>query len=70
MYYVEHCPYGTNTVSDGDRLYRFDTREDVAAYIESVAEGTAREVTEEEAERRYNTWQFEYFDDAGIIWED
>lgn len=45
-YYAEHCPYGVSTISDGDTLMIFETREERDEMVERLnnADKYGREV--------------------------
>lgn len=63
-YYAEFCPYGTDTISDGDTLMRFATREerdDMVKRINDADGDRAQAVTLAEVSHRYNVRKF--FDD-------
>lgn len=62
MFYAEFCPYGIRTISDGDTLMAFETREERDKMVESInyanehihPEGCAVAVTTHEVSHRYN----------------
>lgn len=61
MFYAEFCPYGINTVSDGDTIMAFDTREERNEMVERIndahsemVEGCAVAVTTREVTYAYN----------------
>lgn len=65
MFYAEFCPYGTRTISDGDTLMQFDTREERDEMVERLngmnfeqTDGVAAAVTTREARHRYNLNDF------------
>lgn len=67
MFYLEHCPYGTRTISDYDTLMIFETRKErdemvdrLNAAIDDLADGCAMPVTRREVAHRYD---FEGFKD-------
>ena len=61
MFYAEFSPYGINTISDGDTLMAFETREERDEMVERIndahserTEGCAIAVTTREVAHRYN----------------
>lgn len=61
MFYAEFHPYGINTISDGDTLMAFDTREERDEMVERIndahserMDGCAIAVTTREVAHRYN----------------
>ena len=61
MFYAEFCPYGIQTVSCGDTLMAFETREERDEMVErindalsEIIEGCAVAVTTREVAHRYN----------------
>ncbi len=63
-WYAEHCPYGLNTVSEGNTLMVFDTAEERDEMVEKlngldanlhIVEGVARAITRKEAAETYRT---------------
>lgn len=62
-YYAEWRPYGTNTLSWGMELYRFDSREERDEWVERMNEYGDRErwaaVTTREITHRYDIGKFE-----------
>lgn len=65
MFYAEFCPYGIQTISDGDTLMAFETREERDEMVERIndahsesAEGCAVAVTTREVANRYNLNDF------------
>lgn len=61
MFYAEFHPYGINTISDGDTLMAFETREERDEMVERIndahserMEGCAIAVTTSEVAHRYN----------------
>lgn len=63
-WYAEHCPYGLNTISDGDTLMVFDTPEERDWMVDElngdvrnqhIIEGVARAITRKEAAKTYRT---------------
>jgi len=61
MFYAEFCPYGIHTISDGDTLMAFETRDERNEMVKRIndahserAEGCAVEVTTREVAHRYN----------------
>lgn len=64
-YYAEFSPCGIHTMSDGDRLMRFDStaeRDEIVERINAAhydkPEGVARAVTTREVAHRYNIHNF------------
>ena len=66
MYYAEFCPFGTKTISDGDTIMGFDTREERDEMVERInsavdieARGDrAQAVTVREVAHRYDIRKF------------
>ena len=65
MFYAEFCPYGTHTISDGDTLMAFDTREERDEMVDRIndansemVDGCAVAVTTREVAHRYNFKDF------------
>lgn len=62
MFYAEFCPYGTKTISDGDTLMAFDTREERDDMVERINaehdEDHAQAVTTREVSHRYDLRKF------------
>lgn len=61
MFYAEFCPYGINTISDGDTLMAFDTREERDEMVDrmndapsEMTEDCAVAVTTREVAHKYN----------------
>lgn len=61
MFYAEFHPYGIHTISDGDTLMAFETREERDEMVERIndahserVEGCAIKVTTREVAHRYN----------------
>ncbi len=63
-WYAEHCPYGLNTVSEGNTLMVFGTAEERDEMVERlngldanlhIVEGVARAITRKEAAETYRT---------------
>jgi hypothetical protein len=62
MFYAEFCPYGIRTISDGDTLMAFETREERDEMVGRInyanelnhPEGCAVAVTTHEVSHRYN----------------
>lgn len=61
MFYAEFYPYGINTISDGDTLMAFDTREERNEMVARIndadsesIEGCALPVTTREVAHKYN----------------
>lgn len=61
MFYAEFCPYGIHTISDGDTLMAFDTREERDDMVDRINDfhsemigGCAAAVTTREVAHRYN----------------
>lgn len=61
MFYAEFCPYGIHTISDGDTLMAFDTREERDEMVDrindapsEITESYADAVTRREVAHRYN----------------
>ncbi len=61
MFYAEFCPYGIHTISGGDTLMAFDTREERDEMVDRIndshnemVEGCAEAVTTREVAHRYN----------------
>lgn len=61
MFYAEFCPYGIHTISDGDTLMAFETREERNEMVERIndahserIEGCAVAVTTREVAHRYD----------------
>ncbi len=63
-WYAEHCPYGLNTVSEGNTLMVFDTAEERDEMVKElneadgnllIVEGVARAITRKEAAETYRT---------------
>lgn len=66
-YYAEFCPYGLNSISDGDRLMVFDSAEERDEMVERlnkcdgnrhIVEGVACAITRKEASRIYRLQDF------------
>lgn len=66
-YYAEFCPYGLNSISDGDRLMVFDSAEERNEMVERlnkcdrnwhIVEGVACAISREEASRTYRVQDF------------
>lgn len=62
MFYAEFCPYGIRTISDGDMLMAFETREERDEMVESInyahserVDGCAVAVTTREVSHRYTS---------------
>lgn len=68
MFYAEFCPYGINTISCGDTLMAFETREERDEMVGRInlanelnnPEGCAQAVTTREARHRYNLNDLRY----------
>lgn len=61
MFYAEFCPYGIHTISDGDTLMAFDTREERDEMVDrindapsEITEDYADAVTTREVAHKYN----------------
>lgn len=60
-YYAEYCPYGIDTLSHGDTLMQFDTREERDEMVERLSFGypcECKAVTVREVAHRYNFADF------------
>lgn len=63
-YYAEFSPYGIRTLSEGDRLMRFDSREERDAMVDTINDADlfvfprAQEVTLREVAHRYRVSDF------------
>lgn len=49
MFYAEFCPYGIHTISDGDTLMAFDTREERDEMVDRINDSSS-EITEDYAD--------------------
>lgn len=66
MYYAEFCPSGTKTISDGDTLMGFDTREERDEMVDRInavvdieaMDDRAQAVTVREVSHRYDIRKF------------
>lgn len=62
MFYAEFCPFGTKTISHGDTLMGFDTREERDEMVERINaehdEDHAQAVTTREVAHRYDIRKF------------
>ena len=65
MFYAEFCPYGISTISGGDALMAFDTREERDEMVDRIndahsemVDGCAVAVTTREVAHRYNFKDF------------
>lgn len=66
MFYAEFCPYGTKTISGGDTLMGFDSREERDEMVErinavpdiGVSGDRAQAVTVREVSHRYDVRKF------------
>lgn len=66
MFYAEFCPFGTKTISDGDTLMAFDTREERDEMVERInavvdidaRDDRAQAVTVREVAHRYDVRKF------------
>ena len=62
MFYAEFCPRGITTITDGDTLMRFETKNERDEMVERInsADFTnrAQAVTRREVAHRYNTADF------------
>lgn len=66
MFYMEYCPFGTTTISDGDKLMGFDTREERDEMVERInavvdieeSGDRAQAVTVREISHRYDVRKF------------
>lgn len=66
MFYLEFCPFGTKTISDGDTLMGFDTREERDEMVERInavvdieaMDDRAQAVTVREVSHRYDVRKF------------
>ena len=65
MFYAEFCPYGINSISNGDTLMAFDTRKERNEMVNRINEanswnidGCAVAVTTREVSHRYNLNDF------------
>lgn len=61
MFYAEFCPFGTKTISDGDTLMGFDSRDERDEMVERLnADGDdrAQAVTVREVSHRYDVRKF------------
>lgn len=66
MFYAEYLPYGTNSISDGDTLMRFETRRERDEMVERLNH-TTKAVTTREVSHRYNLKDF-YGDRCREVW--
>lgn len=57
MFYAEYLPWGTNSISDGDTLMRFETRRERDEMVERLS-ATTQAVTTREVAHRYNLKDF------------
>ena len=57
MFYAEYLPWGTNSISDGDTLMRFETRRERDEMVERLG-ATTQSVTTREVAHRYNLKDF------------
>lgn len=67
MFYAEFCPFGTKTISHGDTLMGFDTREERDEMVERInaiyddrthGDDRAQAVTVREVSHRYDVRKF------------
>ena len=66
MFYAEFCPRGTKTISDGDTLMAFDTREERDEMVDRInavvdieaSDDRAQAVTVREVSHRYDVRKF------------
>lgn len=72
MFYAEYSPYGCRTLSDGDVLLCFDTREERDAKVEELndrhpelSDGVCRAVTVRQVRHRYDFNYIRGFDPWG-----
>lgn len=63
MFYAEFCPFGTRTISEGDTLMAFDTREERDEMVDRINDDVdidcrAQPVTTREVAHRYDIRKF------------
>ena len=65
MFYAEFCPYGLNTLSEGDRVMQFVTRAERDEMVERInatywdsVEGVCAPITRKEAAKSYRVQDF------------
>ena len=61
MFYAEFCPFGTKTISDGDTLMGFDSREErdeMVKRFNADGDDVAQAVTVREVSHRYDVRKF------------